>query len=241
MNNLDERVENEILESNEERAEEVSFTEEETNKEGINARKEIFVGKIKKYATLKNAIIAVSSLLILIITLVVTINVTSCDYAVKRWMKANVEDDVKIMAKLAPYDFEAMGIDMYGSEEEFFEEMSYDYDTDIENWNDFYKEVKKQKKEELKDEYGKYKIEITIGKTKDISIARLKEDVYYEAYEDYGFNIDSVKKAKVVSVTARIKGEYENDKEKITLYMVKIDSAWKVLSVDYYSSNESFL
>ncbi|MBQ2794976.1 MAG: hypothetical protein IJF04_03015 [Oscillospiraceae bacterium] len=231
MDNLNEKIENEVLEVAEELPEEVANEEKEMKEEN----EENFFQKIKKYATPKNIIVIVSVLITLVATLVITINVTSCNHAVKRWMKAHVEDDVKVMAKLAPYDFEGMGMDMYNDAEEFFEEMSYDLDADIENWNDFYKEVKKQKKEELKDEYGRCKIAVTVGKTKDISIARLKEDVYYEAYEDYGFNIDSVKKAKVVSATARIKGEYENDKEKITLYMVKIDSAWKVLSVDYYS------
>ena len=187
----------------------------------MNNLKEIFTGK--------KIIVIVLCLVAIVAVFSVLTATSSCDYTAKEFAKAFFEDDLKTMDELMAYDYKSTIMNWYDGEEEFCEIMSESLNADIKNWNDFCKVTHDEMKISIEDEYGKYKIESVVIKSKDLSIEDLENEVECDFYEEYGFDINSVKEVKYVSTSTRINGEYDNENDQLDLYMVKTGSKWKVI------------
>ena len=117
----------------------------------------------------------------------------------------------------------------------FFWRMTDRYDSDIESWNDFYKATKEYQADLLEDQYGNYKIEIKVIKSKEISVKKLFSDnkAHVDVLEDKtGFDSDKVSAAKMVVLKVKITGDDSTEREQVQVQLVRIDGKWKVYSVD---------
>lgn len=180
----------------------------------------------KKLLILALAVVAVATLCILM-------GNGSPESVAERYVKAYMTDE-KTRAKLMAYDYQEYLCYYYdGDEEAFFEARSDQYDTDISNWNEYYKVYDASQKESLEDNYGKFKVTAETTRTKDISIKKLEDDMswWLDRLEERlgSFDRDDIQDAKIVTVKCKIKGEDDSDRENMEVYVVKIHGSWKVL------------
>ena len=178
-------------------------------------------------------LIAIAAAVVVVAVLLIVLIGNSGPKAVaEKYVKACLDLDVDKMDKLSAFELKEYLLDYYydGDEEEFFEDVSEEYDEDVTSW----KELSKAYKAYLKEEYGKYKVEVDVSKVKELSAKKLESEVgewLYEDLEDFGFDADKVKSGAEATVKVKLKGEDGKENETLTIYLAKIGGSWKVLNV----------
>ena len=104
----------------------------------------------------KNAIISLVIAFVVICVAIGTVSCLSPKSVAERYIEAIIFNDVKTQVSLSAYDVKALLTSSYDDEDEFFEKKSDSYDVDINSWGSYYRVVKKDRKEDFEDEYGKY-------------------------------------------------------------------------------------
>lgn len=191
----------------------------------------------KKKLSLKSIIVMAAAAAAVIAVVICLLCRGSASSVAKRFVKAYFGDSKTAMA-LTAYDWKQYEMYGYDDEEEYFEDISYYFDEEIESWNDCFKAVDDFQEENLEDTYGDYKISVEVTKTKDISVKKMLENnsSLLNTLESRGvFDRDSIKDAKVVTVKAKIKGEDGTERDTFNVYLVKAGNGWKVL--DYEEVN----
>lgn len=121
---------------------------------------------------------------------------------------------------------------------EYYDELSEDYDADIKDYDDYIEAAKESAKEGLIDEFGEYNISIEVISSKEMSNKELKEiknmiKSYNYNDELYGdIDVSKIDEGCTVKFRCKIEGEDDKDSAKATVILVKYDGNWKV-----YSSN----
>ena len=183
----------------------------------------------------KNAVL-IGIAIVLIIAVIIGLNAISAGNVAEKFAKAAILEDHKAMGKYAAFSVEKYCVGDYGDEEEFYEDMSDEYDEDISSWSDFCKIAREYAQEYLEDFYGDFKLTFEATKVKDMSIKKLSSECEYriEALEERSdFDIDDYSKAKVVTVKAKIDGDDDKDKGSCDVYLVKDGITWKVVADDW--------
>lgn len=137
---------------------------------------------------------------------------------------------------LLAYDWSELMMEQAGceSEEELLEYFSSESDEEFESFNDIYRYQDEEIREYLEEEYGLYKMDVKVINTKDTSIKKaLNEELYgmflYAPVRIYDLDEDDISACKKVKLKVKIEGEEKTYTEKIIVYVVKINGAWKVL------------
>lgn len=141
--------------------------------------------------------------------------------------------DMESANKLLAYDGEYFYESFVGENETFFDVASVALDADIGAWSDYYNALKAESETELSDEYGKYKLTTETSTVKHLSVKKLKTEQreWIDTLESQlGFDGDTIKGAKSVSVNWKIKGDATIDRGTIQLTLVKTGGTWKVLT-----------
>ena len=158
-------------------------------------------------------------------------------------------EDYAALIDLYAYDFEAElkddALDYYDSEDEFFEEMSDEYDEKITSWKGAYKAVLKEADEYLKGEYGDdYKLKVKATDTEELDEDEIEDIIDYLLDECDGYvDEDAVKdidEAMDVTVETSISGEDGEDSSTLIVTVVKIDGKWKVADCEYVYDDEEY-
>lgn len=195
---------------------------------------EAAVKKKKRYILIAAAIAVV---LLVVVGIVLLSSGGGAEAAAEKFIESFYTDEKKAESMYA-YDVHAYILYGGATEEEFFELAGDEYDADITSWNDYYKAVDTYWQEHLEDEFGEgFKITAEATKTRDKSVKKLFEEKPFAVQlEEKGlFDRDQIKDVKEVTVKRKITGEDSIERAKYTVYMVKIDSGWKVLTLDYVS------
>ena len=188
---------------------------------------------LKKKLSIKTILLIVAACIGVIVFAVILVSRSRPESIAKRFSIAWYNDEKTAMS-LRAFDWEAYKISVYdGDEEAFFENASDEYDTDITSWDAYYKAADGEWKEYYEDEYGRYKVTAKVMRSKDISVKKLIE-VNEECIEDLElyivFDKDEIIDAKLVTVKTKITGEDDFAREKLKIYMVKINGRWGVLT-----------
>lgn len=141
--------------------------------------------------------------------------------------------DMESANKLLAYDGEYFYESFVGENETFFDVASVALDADIGAWSDYYNALKAENETVLSDEYGKYKLTTETSTVKHLSVKKLKTEQreWIDTLESViGFDGDTIKGAKSVSVNWKIKGDATIDRGTIQLTLVKTGGTWKVLT-----------
>ena len=153
----------------------------------------------------------------------------------KKYMDAWMYGDVVTLHKYLAYDNYA---DIVGDmdEDDYFEDLSEKYDEDITSWEELAEYNYVTNDEWYSDEYGDYKIEITVSKVKDKTPRSLKKEFEsvidrLEEYTDYDH--DDVSAGKVLEIKVKIKGDEDSLRTSYNLYMVKMGLSWKIFNITY--------
>ena len=187
----------------------------------------------------KKVVLILSGIGVLLAILIFALlSYNSAKSVAKRFYKAYTQGNYKICDVLTAYNMKKYRVFICGAEtdeEVFFWRMTDRYDSDIESWNDFYKATKEYQADLLEDQYGNYKIEIKVIKSKEISVKKLFSDnkAHVDVLEDKtGFDSDKVSAAKMVVLKVKITGDDSTEREQVQVQLVRIDGTWKVYSVD---------
>ena len=160
----------------------------------------------------------------------------------KKYAKAKAEFDYKAAFKYAAGDMEQYMEDYFEyisdmqdmTLDEWYEEMEEEYNTKINSVYDVLECQAEETKEEMIDDYGKYKVKVEIVSSKELTELKLKDIIDgdevlfdYKAVEDY---IDTVKikKGYKVKVKITIDGEDDTDSQTEEYIVVKYKGEWKV-------------
>lgn len=185
----------------------------------------------------KKTIVLLAAAVVLIVVVVSIMSYLSPESTAERYVRAYTLDDLKTEQRINCYDSMALILADYEDEEEFFEDWSDTLDVDIENWNEFYRAFQADTEEELKDEYGDYKLTVEATRTKDVSNSRMERDYSSrmdKLEEDYeGFDRDDIRDMKEVTVKMKLEGEDYTERESYVVTLVKIHGLWKVLQFSY--------
>ena len=163
----------------------------------------------------------------------------------KAFVKAELYNDIKEVKGLWVYDYEGMlkdeTLEEYGTEEDFFEEISEEYGEDINSWNAAYAQVKKLQKEYMEERYGEnFKLSVSADEPIEMDEDELEyliddlEDEY-EGYIDESA-LKEVKEGVIVPVTITIKGDNQEQEQTYGVYVIKMGKKWKV--ADYERNYE---
>ncbi len=196
------------------------------------AKKECFIKKFFAPPCLKKTIaVLVAAVIVIAIVVGSLVSYMSPGNVACRFVEASIFENYTKLFDLTAFDLEKQLLD--GEEYEvFFEEVSDRYNEDIYNWKDYSKFNRIMMEEDLEYEFGEYKISIEASRIKDMSIRRLKammEDEIEDLEKEGLFDEDLIKDVKEVIVKAKIKGEDSIEREEMTVYLVKMGGAWKVL------------
>lgn len=194
-------------------------------------------GKIRNIEKSKKTIRTLGVLACVVIVLIIAFSVlysyNSPASVAERYVKAYMYQDIVALNKLSAYDYYECLLYWYdGDTEEFFADVSDQYDEDIKNWNQYSKYMKEYVAEELSDLYGDYKITIKATKTKDRALRRIEEELesYILRYEEMtDFDRDDISAVKEVTVKTKLVSEDGIVRNSITVYVVKIGMNWRVL------------
>lgn len=188
----------------------------------------------------KKVIILFAVAVIAICTVFTVIAFRSPKSIAKRYAVATIKGDTATTDKYMAYDSQANRLWHYkceNDEEKFFELQSLESDEDITSWKDYYRAIKEARKEDLEDTYGKYRISAEVTSIKDISNKKLESEVglgRLAAFEEHAnFDKDTISKAKVAKVKAKITGEDGIERYVFTVYLVKNNGSWSVLYYDF--------
>ncbi len=156
----------------------------------------------------------------------------------ERYLRGFVGDtSCKDAYNLLAYDWRELMMEQAGceSEEELFEYFNSESDEELESFNDIYRYQDESIREYLEEEYGLYKIDVKVINAKDTSVKKALNEELYEfdmlyAYDwIYDLDEDDISACKKVKLKVKIEGEEKTYTEKISVYVVKIKGAWKVL------------
>lgn len=163
------------------------------------------------------------------------------------FVKAEVLEDYVSQFDLAVFDYEAMlkdnVLNNYDSEDEFFEEMSDEYDENITSWKKVFSVILKDAKEYFEDTYGDdYKLKVKATDTEELDEDEIEEVIDYLLDECDGYvdedALENIKEAMNVTVEVSVSGSRDDDAYTIIVTVVKIDGKWKVADYDYgYSAD----
>ena len=114
---------------------------------------------------------------------------------------------------------------------EYYEELG-EYDKKIKNFNDLIKAETKAKKEEMKEEFGKYSVSVKVTDQKKADKEELKElkDKLKNNYKKY-ITASKIKAAYEFEVEFKIKGKEDDEEDSMFITVVKYGSFWKVSPV----------
>ncbi len=132
--------------------------------------------------------------------------------------------------------------------DEFFEMLAEDYEEEfdekvtIKSMEDFFKLQKEVAADELKEEFGKYKIEASVDKdaVEELSKSEIEEtieeiadelDSYYELDLNDYLDVDKITKGYNVTVEGEIVGEDDSYEFTTDVIIVKYNGKWKALNV----------
>ena len=183
----------------------------------------------------KKTIAILAAAVVVIVAVILLLTGSSAKSVAQRFVKSYYTGNMKTSMSLLAYDHKAYILEDYDDEEEFFESASGWSDRDINSWNDYYKAVGEETKENLEDDYGKYKLSVEATKEKKMSLKKWEDEYEWEIenLEDAGcFDRDSVKTVKVVTVKVKIQGEDDIDRDSGEICMVKMGLSWKVFDAD---------
>lgn len=167
---------------------------------------------------------------------------TSPESIALRYANATIKYEGKNMIDYYAYDYKSFMLydyktDSYLSEDEFFENASDEYDSDIATWNDYFKANADYMRELLEDYYGSFDAVCEVTRVKDISERKMSED-----YKDSisllekraNFDFDKVEDGKEITIKCKYETEDEGiERSTYTALMVKISGSWKVLDWSY--------
>ena len=157
----------------------------------------------------------------------------------KDYIEASFEGDLKKTYSLQPGKMQKMFEKETDDEDEMFEMVEeygeeLDVKVKVNNFNQYYKAVKKITKADNKETYGKnYKLNVKVIDVKDMRNSELEaiEERYdSDYYEDY-VDADKIKKGKKVYVSVIVDGSEDNNSYVRTVYVVKYKGQWKVSHV----------
>lgn len=177
------------------------------------------------------AIAAAVVALIVIIVLITSLG--SPKRIAKKYIDAYLYNDIVAMHKYLAYDSYASTLGDE-DEEDYFEDMSDLYDEDITSWKDLAAYYHAQREEDLLDEFGEYKIEITVSRVKDLSDRALEREFEWfmdDLEDNTDFDRDDISSSKTVNLKLKIKGDEGTERGSCTVYLVKMGLSWKVLYV----------
>lgn len=188
----------------------------------------------------KKTIIVAAVAAVIIVSLCVFFTLTNPKNIAKRYTKAAITGDQKAVSRLLAYDDEEAWLSNSGlyyldsdvKEKKFFEKQSDIYEADIDSWNDFYKVIKRNFRDGLEDEYGKYKISVKVRRSNSISKNKLTtydEFGSLDEVEKYGFDSSKASAYKKVTVSWKISGEDDTLRDTWDVYLAKVNGFWKVL------------
>lgn len=144
-------------------------------------------------------------------------------------------DNPKSVMRLSAYDWEKYVTSSSKDEADFFEKISEESHEEITSWHDLYKAMRSELRNELEDDFGKYKIVLNVTKVRDISVKKLsyeQKDFISELEKTGCFDADEMKAGKEVTVKAKIVGEDETSRDTFQVYMVKMRGGWKALTYE---------
>lgn len=155
----------------------------------------------------------------------------------ERYLRGFVGDtSCKDAYNLLAYDWRELMMEQADceSEEELLEYFNSESDEEFESFNDIYRYQDEGIREYLEEEYGLYKMDVKVINTKDTSIKKaLNEELYglflYASDKIYDLDEDDISACKKVRLRVKIEGEEKTHTEKMNVYVVKINGAWKVL------------
>lgn len=188
----------------------------------------------------KKTIIVAAVAAVIIVSLCVFFTLTNPKNIAKRYTKAAITGDQKAVSRLLAYDDEEAWLSNSGlyyldsdvKEKKFFEKQSDIYEADIDSWNDFYKVIKRNFRDGLEDEYGKYKISVKVRRSNSISKNKLTtydEFGSLDEVEKYEFDSSKASAYKKVTVSWKISGEDDTLRDTWDVYLAKVNGFWKVL------------
>ena len=165
-----------------------------------------------------------------------------------KFAAAEVESDLITAKKYIPYDLddllnnylEAMAKMYDKSVDEIYELLSEEEDIKVKSLKDIYKYAKSEQTEDLKEDYGKYKIKTEVLDTDKYSKDDL-EDLIDELKDtdsslgidmDDFINPDKITAAYEVEVEITIDGKEDSETKTKTYDVVKYKGKWKVLDTD---------
>ena len=153
----------------------------------------------------------------------------------RKYCIAESDDDIATMAKYLVYDYKEYLMRDYRNEESFYKTMSDELGEDIASWNDYCKVSLKMRKDDREDAFGKYKITAEVTREKNLSKNKLKTemgDYVLKELKKRDFDADTVTEGKMCTVKWKLTGEDDSYKITYTVYLGKVNGAWKVLYGD---------
>ena len=153
----------------------------------------------------------------------------------ERFVKLCLDCEFEQLAKLCAYDLKAYLIDeaWCDDEDEFFEEMSDEFDADIDSWAELAAALREELREDLEDEYGKFELEIEAAGVRELSVREIKDEMgewRFGEIEDFGFDPGKAEAYTAVRVNITIAGKEDSYTIPVTIYLAKIDGSWKALT-----------
>lgn len=181
---------------------------------------------------LKFIIPAAAVLMAIIVLVIVSIARNNPETVAKRFSRNNYIN-TKTADTLLAYDWKDYLIGVYGSEEECFSSYSRRCYSTITSWSEYYKVIDDSYKQGYNNIYGKYTISAEVIDSWDMEIETL-----YRKYSSFigeleywtAFDFDQVDEAKGITVQVDISGKEGSKQYCDTLYMVKYNGKWSVLT-----------
>ena len=195
-----------------------------------------FFAKVFSRKYLPATIAVLAGAVILIVLIACLFSYLGPKSVAERYLSAYIYDNHSTLAKLSAYDYKEYLMRNYDDEEEYFEAMSDDLDEDITSWSQFSKICVANRKEDIEDEYGKYKLTFDATRVKDLSAKKLESEFggyTLNLLEDYDFDIDDYDGGKVVTVKVKLTGEDDNEKETAEVILVRSGLTWKVVDCSF--------
>lgn len=224
-----------IPEAQEAPQEQAAIPEQET-REKVDTGRRILTGIQNAFSPerWKKLAIIVTAVVLVIAAAVVLLGRSNPASVARRYAIA-LFDDMKTVVKLSAYDWQKDRLADYKDEDDFFEEMSDEYDEDISTWRSFYKAVDKKIREGFEDTQGKYKISAEVSKNRNVSLNKWLDD-YSSTLKNLektgSFDKDKVSEAKEVTVKVKLKGEDSTKRVTADMCLVKSGGSWGVLTCD---------
>lgn len=182
-------------------------------------------------------VIAAAVIAAVIVAAILIIKWNGPESVAERYFRGFVgETSCKDAYNLLAYDWRELMMEQADceSEEELLEYFSSESDEEFESFNDVYRYRDEEMREELEQEYGLYKIDIKVINAKDTSVKKALNESLYDIFtysSDWidDLDEDNISACKKVKLRVKIEGEENTFTDKMNVYVVKINGAWKVL------------